>query len=437
MTVRYVDSGASGANDGTSPTDAWTDIASAVSAAVAGDIVYLSHTHSQTPNATLSMAWADDVKVVSSDFGNIVGGFPVRRTGATFAPTGGGSDIGNSGGFYFYGTKLDSPDKIFLNPGNNNIATYDTCELEVSDDGSWISGDHATLNLINTTFNQTVNDFMSMGRGATLNFLGGSYTRAAGAIGCIQNLSTDIGNVINFIGTDLTGIPSATPIIEASASPLIMFFDKCKMNSTFDLGTIIEGSVYELLNSEDGTLTEAAFTYQRFDFYGQSETVLTHYREGGSDDGEQANPYSQKVTALAGNTIKGLRATKVPLSTYIDNEDNGTKTVKIHFAHNGIGSGTAGAVQDNEVWFVGISTSDAGTPIALGVVIDTLADDGQAADLPLETGETWVGSAVGTKQSVSFDIIPTINGLIHGELHFATGSGSDQIIYVGLKMEIS
>jgi len=440
MTVFYVDSAAVGLNDGTSPTNAWVLIASAVTnVTTKGDIVYTSHAHSETPAATMTQAWSSNgIKVISADFGNIVGGFPVRRFGAALKPTGSGSDIVNTGDIYMSGFDMDSPDKFTLGAGGvGGFNIYEGCTLELTDDGILTSGEGSTTTFIDTDFNQVTNDFMSMARASVFEMFGGSYTRAAGSNGCWSIGTTQAGVRFEFSGADLTGIPAATPFIQTFSRPIFMSFSKCKMNSSFTIGTLLAGTVVELVNCEVGTLTAAAFTYQRFDFYGESETVLTHFRTGGADDGEQANAYSQKVTALANQTIKGFRSTMFPVSFYIDDEDNGSKTFKIHMAHAGVGSGTAGALQDDEVWLQVTAPSDAGTPIALGFSLNTVADDNQVSDLATEAGETWNGTGVGTKQSISFSYSPTINGTIEIEVHFATSSASDVIIYVDPKIEVS
>jgi len=59
MTTYYVDPAASGSNDGSSWTDAWTDFQSAATNAVAGDTVYMRG--SQTPSAAITFANPGDL----------------------------------------------------------------------------------------------------------------------------------------------------------------------------------------------------------------------------------------------------------------------------------------------------------------------------------------------------------------------------------------
>jgi len=74
----YIDSGASGANDGTSKTDAWADISTAAAAAssiAVGDRVFLSHTHAASYGANTTYAFTapyianGGISFYSVDFG--------------------------------------------------------------------------------------------------------------------------------------------------------------------------------------------------------------------------------------------------------------------------------------------------------------------------------------------------------------------------------
>ena len=439
MTAYFVDSAASGSNDGTSIANAWTDVTSASAVAVTGDIVFISHTHSQTPTATLTVTWAKDVRIISSDFGDIVGGFPVRRVGANFTPTGSASDINWRGPAYTFGCVFSSPDKGSY--GSNvamGLAVYHECSITSVDDVILVSGDTSTTKLISTSLNLITNDSFRGSQGGLLEMTGGSITRAAGSVGVFVAGSSAEGSSYYFSGVDMTGIPVATPLMSSTTNLREVILDKCKFNIGQALGgaDINENATIELFSSDTDTLTAAVFEYERHDFYGHSVTVLTHYRTGGADDGQQSNGYSQKVTALAERTIKGFKYTRVPISIYIGDADGTARTLTLHFAHGGVGSGTAGAAQDNEVAIVGEGPSNAATADSLAETVNTFPATGQEVDLAT-TAETWNGAGITIKQKISFQITPKINGLFSGWFCFSSGSATDKIIYSDLTFEVS
>lgn len=441
MAVIYVDSGATGANDGTTPTDAYTVIASAVTNAVSGDIVYTSHTHSQVTGTNLVQNWADGVIIISSDFGNIVNSFPVPRTGATLENTG-TADMTNKGATYMSGFTLTSNDHMDLGCTNQNTkCIYENCTITMGDDGTLTAQENTVATYINCPIDITINDSIFVGRNH-LEIVGGSLTRTAGANGLFSFDATSEGCTIHIRGCDMTGVPAATPFISGTTTSLGLrkfIMTQCKINSSQDLGdgNLLELGIMQLNACDRGNLTDAAFQLETYDFYGESVSTTARYRTGGADDGEQANAYSQEVTALANNTVKGIYSTSFLVSTYVSDADSTARTFKVHVAHNAVGSGTAGALQDDEMWLELVGPDDNVTPTSLGHFATSVSVTDQASDLTTESGETWNGTNVGTKQSASLSYSPSINGLVQIRVHFASGSASDVVVNVDPKIEVS
>lgn len=129
MTIWYVDSAATGANNGTSWTDAWVSVSSAfTSVTTANDSIYISHAHNEQLAADVAYTVdsnhtiANPLKVYSVnktsglvEFGAFVGHSSSNR-GITFT--------GASVGLYLYGLDLkiagSNPDNITFRPSSAN-----------------------------------------------------------------------------------------------------------------------------------------------------------------------------------------------------------------------------------------------------------------------------------------------------------------------------
>ena len=74
MTIKYVDDTATGANDGSSETDAWTSFLSSDGAGTsAGDIIRVAHTHDEIISGSSNPDWsggtnANPIRIISVDF---------------------------------------------------------------------------------------------------------------------------------------------------------------------------------------------------------------------------------------------------------------------------------------------------------------------------------------------------------------------------------
>jgi len=446
MTDIFVDSAASGAADGTSKTDAYVTLAAASgSTPGAGDVIKVSHTHSETGTASVTLNFdgteAQPVWVRSINFSG-----DAYTKGASIRKSGGG-DISITGQDCIYqGLTLVSGDDILMT-GSTLAVQFRDCTIGTAGgSSSQIStGNSAGQMLI---FEDCIFEFAN----SATQILTGSTSvshmifRGGSVSGSITNFIQTNSNArslkVDMEGMDLT---SVTNIFDVNGGSNPVDFTarlvKCKLNASVNITTAPltpwKRVRVDAIECQIGTITTAAFNHQHIEKQGNSFTSTARYRTGGADDGEQANAVSQEVTALASQTFKGFQSTYFDIGVYLDTSGT-SKTFTVHCAHNAVGSGTAGALQDDEMWLEILGPSEKATSDAQGFHDANRHDPSVTpSDLTSESGGTWTGTNVGTKQSANVVYTNEIEGFVQIRVHIATGSGSDVVVNVDPKIVVS
>ena len=116
----------------------------------------------------------------------------------------------------------------------------------------------------------------------------------------------------------------------------------------------------------------------------------------------------------------------------------GDTNIRIHFAHDGIGTGTGGRLTTADIWSSYVGPSQAGTPDNQGHNIENDLRYGQTAtDLP-DSSASWTGSDVGTRQYMDIAIAPTVAGMANIIVNAAIETtGSDISFSVCPRPEVS
>lgn len=442
MTDIFVDSGSVGTPDGLTKTTAWLTLAAASgSSPGAGDRILISHTHSETGSSSVTLDFDGTpdqlVRAISIDFSDdsFTPGAALRLTGT--------ADIIITGDDCQYeGVVLVSADDVIMQQADQNLR-FIQCTLGSTSASGWVlvgtfNGQHLYFEECEWEFSVS-SGALRISSTTDIEIVGGSLTNAVTEF---VNFSNGVQFAwVNISSMDLTNATTIFGMVSGSGSAVVRgSVNQCKLNASYILaGGLSDRSFarFDMYNSETGTITAAAFKQEVHERSGRSITTTARYRTGGADDKQQANAVSQEMTALANRTTKRLTATSFRIGTY--SVANGVSTAfKVHVAHNAVGSGTAGVLQDDEFWVALLGPSEKATSDAQGEYLtNRLSYNASASDLPTESGETWNGTNVGTKQSDSITYTPEIEGFVEVWVFFAPGGVSDVVVNVDPKIEVS
>ncbi|KKN09818.1 hypothetical protein LCGC14_1042910 [marine sediment metagenome] len=437
MTVRYVDSNAIGANNGTSWTDAWTALASADAAAsTAGDEIRIAYNHVDATGGALVFSGGtlfNPVKLVSTDPAD-----DTYRTGALFANNTGTISITgdvNAWGMTIRGT---SDGNTEINLGTNNQRQYYCdCDFLWDDRPSFCIGWGTFNEFVNCTFdrNHANGEAMRMsGRGASMLFRNCTFLKTLGEDVCFGTW-TDYLNKVTLEDCDLSAFSTIKGSISTS---LDLILRRCKVKAGYTLVTTIPTTWPHwralMEGCTDGTITVPELGLTEIQtHYGTIKSSLSRYRTGGADDSEQANAHSWEMVSSA-NALELQQWIKTPpMVRWVDGGASITVTVFI------AGGAT---LQDDEFWIELSGPDDAGSATSRGFFErsnDTALDVPMTprdtpANLTTDGSSTWNGTGVGTKQKLSVTYTPTTAGPVTVRALLAKASTT---LYVDPKLEIS
>ena len=134
--------------------------------------------------------------------------------------------------------------------------------------------------------------------------------------------------------------------------------------------------------------------------------------------------------------FRSAGALQISLGIQVWIPDDATN-LRLYLAHNGVGSGTAGALQDDECWITYQGPSQLGSATSQLVYLTSKPTFGATATDLTSDSSTWTGTGVGTEQRIDLTIAPTIAGYATVWVHLATGSASDVTIHFDPKLEVT
>lgn len=413
MATYYVWSGATGLADGTSWTDAYTDLDTVFTSQtiIANDVIRLADDHDNTSYVS-SKTWAiesgqyaagDPFYLISTNRGT---GLPsvgaIEQTGGNYAMTlrykpvcygitfkvGSGisestADISlgvveNYGNLIFHkcnfvinSTSSGALISVASSISSNNVI-FNECDFSFGHSGQYFNCAGACLNLIKCTFSGTA---------LTNLFNFGSYKTNFNISGCDLSSATNL-----FI--------SGTGIAEG-------FIKNCVLPSSIDSSRPSYPNKAHMLEFHSCTSTDHNYHYKKQEVNGDiNEDVAVYLTTGGSiatdTDGTEVK-YSLKLETV-GTT--GLATVISPLYTPWFNFpvfSTGSKTFSIKVGHT-----EAAVLKDNECWmeieYMGgsapINTPLTETEITAPLVSGTILQDFLAAGSNLtDTAEAWTGIA--------------------------------------------
>lgn len=433
MATIYVDSAAAGTNAGTSWTNAYTSITSTTGAA-AGDQIFVDDGHSETgtlgtlnwsngtaanPVVILCVDKADDSLSSGAAITNNSGaltftGHIVTQGGITFTQSasagwsiGAGTDVTQR---YRGATfAVNSSTNLTVPSGTRAVVLMYDCTITFSSNGSAGSAIAPNTGNIFIMYGGSV---VCRGSGTTTLFnCGAGEVRVEGV-----SMSGTATNICTATQGRFTArrcaLPTFTNLVSASqTSPE-------------------QGQAFAVLEAcKTGTLTdpELGLTW-RSDRAGVTKSSLSRYRTGGADDGEQANAHSWEMVSSSSALERVSWLESPPIVRWVN--AGSSQTVTLYFA-----SGTT--YQDDELWVDLQSpneTAPSSTTAQARCQTSRRAFRGTAADLTTDSGSTWNGTGVGTKQKVAFTISPAVAGPVVARVCLGKASST---VYVDPVLEVS
>lgn len=425
MATYYVDSNATGLNDGSSWTDAWTSIAS-VPTGTGGDIILVSNSHSEsgTTNIMAAAPVSNPQQVISTNpsTGNY-------QAGATFV----------SGSFNLYkGIRYSGitfrcqTAAITLNVEGGICECYE-CTFEgdsagaspfysqgvVAKGSSYYYG-HGRF--INCTFDFT-NDPHNVGFvTADKSFVFIQECTFVNAKSPFFRATTNFTNNHKKFEVRNCDLSSATSLVLGGQQRCDFLISNCKLASSVNyLNTAFTEplAVLDIVDCDDGTISSRHGLTAREVYQGSLSTVYTEYRSGGANDG--TNGYSWKMATNA-NAKEFTQA--IESNLIVREAEAASQTIALYLA-------SSSTLNNDDFWIEVESPSELVSPTAQGKFRTTKPDPLATPTALTSDTSTWTGTGVGTVQKIEVPISPTIAGTVTVRCYLAKPSTT---VYVDPKL---
>ncbi len=463
----YVYGLAGGAGTGADWANAFTTMTAAIAASTAGggNLFYLASDHSETtagavtltfkgvianPDRVISVNRAGTVPPVAADIAN--GSALIATSGNNaLAVQGcvvivGGATAGATALSFSAGSGANIPDLRI----SNNV-TADRIYIENANliTGGTSAG-QATYVGANGTINSVV-DLVGVGfkcNHATSNI---SFQMVARLRNCFHYGSTSGGTSPTSIfipnqatrgydvvidGFDASNCAAAVNLVAGGAvtnrGRFVMRNTKLPASwSGLPLSTAftVAGPRTEFYNFDDDSASNNALYIG--DAFGTVTNENTIVRTSGATDGTV--PFSWKMVSTASSSFPASPLTSPDLFLR-NNTVTGNVTLSVDIIHSGVGAGTAGAFQNNEIWLEVDSLNASTSP--LGTVSDSKPATILTAATDIATSSNaWTSSpATPVKQTLSVTIAPRMAGMLILRVCLAKAS---KTVYVDPKVVVS
>lgn len=404
MADRYVYSGAAGAANGTSWTDAYTTISAALTAAAAGDTIWVADDHAH------SVATSITYTIPASTATNPVRVICALRTGGSVPPvaadlrTTAVEEITSTGNFafsgaggrasYWYGVQFykNAGTGSFNAQIQNQTNIFESCKfrgLSTTSNSSKIAFGHAqqsvtVLNSCDIEFGNTLDNFYVRGRFV----MRGGTIAASGSIPANlfgPNGAGGVG-VARFEGVDLSNVSGN--IVNATGDLFDLRMLNCKLHASAVVSNAVStapSSTVQAINCDSG---DTNYRSEKHAFNAALTTETTIVRTGGASDG--TTPIAWKI-----------------VSSTLQNKYTPFESFPIQIWNDTIGSAVTVTVEcraaaipnDDEVWmeveYLGTSGS---TKATIATTRPAINATGAAIT---SSSETWGGSTASFKLSTS------------------------------------
>jgi hypothetical protein len=436
MATYYVDSNATGLNDGSSWTDAWTSITSSTSVS-AGDIVLVASDHSETSTTTFYIRYANGtstnpIQVISTN--KLTSAY---EAGAELLAENTNQDM-YAGGYVRYCGLTLKQDRYSYLTSIQGDTVFDDCNIShtatsaASGRGFYLGTNSVTRSRV--SFIGCVFDFLANGN--TNSYL--IVARDLSEINFKNCTFTSFTNVHLFSANG--GSPFAGTAIFSScdfvSSSYLVFPDatfggtwvlrRCRIPSGWISGGYNRGSfstnspLVEMENCSSGTLSNPASGISlRSNIFGDSTESYSEYRTGGANNSDRDYSFNLTTNSNAKEFTNHIESASI--SKWVD---SGSQTITVYIAGGS-------SLNDDDFWIEVESPSEEASPTAQGKFRTTKPDPLATPTALTSDTSSWTGTGVGTAQKVEVAISPTIAGTVTVRCYLAKPSTT---VYVDPKI---
>ena len=432
MATYYVDSNATGLDDGSSWTDAWTSITSTLTIAD-GDTVLVASDHSEEHTGlTINFGTSTPSYLVSTN----------KTTGTYEA----GAEILAGAGNYsvtlqfnarIHGVTFQTGDQMSLKTGaNGRQEHYEVTfngrpsSIAFSWNGMGLSGlnfdSEELIKFVKCTFDFTYGYGKSYYGRLTLVSASAliqecTFIDAASVV--VMGASQRMSPSAKISNCDFSSVNGLTSLAwQGGADSSKVHFNNCKLPSPYNLMfAAITGKNFEVSGSDcdDGVISSQEGISFKTTFYGEQTTSIAAHRTSGANDGTK--DFSWEIVSNA-NAIETYSPFESPeISRYVE---SGPQTITVYIA------GSA-SLNDDDFWVEVESPSEEVSPTSQGKFRTTKSlPPNTPAALTSDTS-SWTGTGVGTKQKIEVAISPTVAGTVTVRCYLAKPSTT---VYVDPKI---
>lgn len=416
MTTYYVDSNASGANNGTSWTDAYANISTALAGSVTtNDIIWCAHNHSHNYNTTTTLTFPSGVEVYSVNSGTDAyqAGALEQSTSATNSANGFQIDTQDSDDIAFFGLTLAGGNDLNFIAADANYF-FNECTLILRRAALALPFlEVETTNPANLHFNNC--SFQLGNAGQTIQNAGRKYFNNCDLFvtGTVPNhiLANDDRN--SFVSFKYCDLRFNTAVTEASGTGdpgSHIEIEYCKLSSDTLIASGSSAETSQVRASHYGT-ADQVFKFAEQNSAGiVSEDTATYLNATYDGTTGFSVTLNCNATASTANPLRG-KVVEIPAQDL-----SAGATVTVEFT-------AASSLTDTTFWIEAIHNDV--TDNCMGAVVSTRASDILAAGTAHTTStESW--TAAKTFKQKDTVTIPTVTSLTNGTIIiYACSTGTD------------